>query len=648
MNVARDDGTPDPINGDSWFWILEWIPSEQRWGHLDKSFEQSRVDLRLDDSNARVARLIHGDVDGDGREEIVISAPTTGKPNAFWVYDLVDLPTGLRAWQPLSPGLDASQPSFECDPPSGAFAGWKARLEFTADVDGNGRDEILAAPDAPGGLGSGLWIMTYDPPATPGPGSVGTWRHLTSGVGGNANEDLVSVWPWPARIGQALVGRTGGPGGSTLLLCAEASANPVIDPNRFFEVRWDPTDPSFPWTTPDEIDCSTQTRRVTAAVAADSDDDGRDELVAVIESQGRRSAWVMDRQPNGSWQHMSPITGHADGADLEWTSGDDGFKGVVAADVDLQIGGQLHTELVFYGSNSNEIWIVRYDAGAWEHLSPALPTDLGQNYLLLAYRALLVQLGTSYEEIRAVQAGTPAERKELCTRLGVPDRVDPGGPETIERLLVAPADLSEARLEELFGLVDTTRNPLSSVPVRGDARGQVKRVELEGTHWSRNPSAANVGLDGDLELSLSGLSGGRVSVTLTRPGGGSVASATGDRNGRLWLGDSLGSGLSGWLEVAYTADATGIELSALPNVAAWRLEGLRRTWDGQDWAPGAEIRLRRRTAGHRLGRGRSRRLSRRAGEGRRERSRWSLRHLGEKAGVDRPTAGRARGPAAGP
>ncbi|HEV2735883.1 MAG TPA: neuraminidase-like domain-containing protein, partial [Longimicrobiaceae bacterium] len=69
-------------------------------------------------------------------------------------------------------------------------------------------------------------------------------------------------------------------------------------------------------------------------------------------------------------------------------------------------------------------------------------------YRETAYRALLVQFGTSYEELRASRSASPQEREALAERLGIPVA-------HLGELFLAPAQITEPALESLFGLRDT-------------------------------------------------------------------------------------------------------------------------------------------------------------------------------------------------
>lgn len=85
-------------------------------------------------------------------------------------------------------------------------------------------------------------------------------------------------------------------------------------------------------------------------------------------------------------------------------------------------------------------------------------------YRQRAYETLLNRIGSSYEEIRAARLLDMPARRALAQRLGfdLPLRsAGPSGPkDPLEQFLLQPGQFTEADLETLFGLVDTTRDPL--------------------------------------------------------------------------------------------------------------------------------------------------------------------------------------------
>ncbi|MCI0698183.1 Ig-like domain-containing protein [candidate division KSB1 bacterium] len=82
------------------------------------------------------------------------------------------------------------------------------------------------------------------------------------------------------------------------------------------------------------------------------------------------------------------------------------------------------------------------------------------DYRLAAYQALLSRIGTSYEEIRLARGADDDTRKALVSRLGITFDL---GIKQLEKLYLSADMMTEANLELLFGLVDTTRDPLTNV-----------------------------------------------------------------------------------------------------------------------------------------------------------------------------------------
>src|SRR5262249_55313355 len=99
-----------------------------------------------------------------------------------------------------------------------------------------------------------------------------------------------------------------------------------------------------------------------------------------------------------------------------------------------------------------------------------------------AYAALLRKLGTSFDEIRRAR-GNEAARARLAARLGI-DR-----PDRLDQLLLLPQQATEARLEQLFGLQDTTRNPLARSPRSLLLTWQLDRLRAQ---WQEQDNAPRV------------------------------------------------------------------------------------------------------------------------------------------------------------
>lgn len=109
-----------------------------------------------------------------------------------------------------------------------------------------------------------------------------------------------------------------------------------------------------------------------------------------------------------------------------------------------------------------------------EHLPTQYATYTPQWYLEAAYKILLEQIGTSFDELRQAQRLKKRERERLADRLGLvlnPQRSLPNDPDQLDLLFldtdpnspanpIWPVKLTEQSLEWLFGLRDTTRPPL--------------------------------------------------------------------------------------------------------------------------------------------------------------------------------------------
>ncbi len=119
--------------------------------------------------------------------------------------------------------------------------------------------------------------------------------------------------------------------------------------------------------------------------------------------------------------------------------------------------------------------------------------DGEEAYREAAYHALLDQIGTSYDELRRSRSAPVDRRRALADRLGF-DSV-----ERLDKLLVdldRPRALTEKLLEELFGLVDTTRPSLSEAPPEAEIlKWRLGRLEARWRDQDRPNSAYHDGAD---------------------------------------------------------------------------------------------------------------------------------------------------------
>lgn len=568
---------------------LEFDPVNLRWNHVSVIpagsqtgvdvggiFDKGVVDLMLPDIS--ITGSFAADVDGDDFDEFIAFGSTATQTNAFWVYKL----QGLGFWGQVGTVINPNDVAFECYTPALGGANYPIEFAIAGDVNRDGRAELIAFPDATGSLGKNPWIMLYNP-------AYGLWSHLLP-LGTNpidADADL-GAYPWPTL--HALTASVSSINSPELVISPDPLSTPPPDPNRFSVFSYQPAVPpttSTPWFNEiSGVDCSTTNDRIRWMIAADVDGDLYAELILFTRRGNRQAAWVMDRTTTGAWQHLSPIGGHPLEADLEWTPGGEyGANLVFAADID----GDSQDEVVIVGSSCTQIWVLKYDrSGArWLHVrAPARAA--APPYEATTYQALLAQLGASYEELRLARTADESSRRVLADRLSVAlgSRTGSSG-DRLDQLLLDPLTVTQRRLEELFGLVDTTRDPLSSVLVSGDTRKQTRRWRLEGLSWSADPATTVTDLEGKIYVSIDRLPSGRVTINLYRDAarGWRVATGEGPARATLRLSSLNGSGLSGWVDLDYQMNTAAIELTALPQLACWQWQRLRQQWDEEDDVP---------------------------------------------------------------
>lgn len=113
-------------------------------------------------------------------------------------------------------------------------------------------------------------------------------------------------------------------------------------------------------------------------------------------------------------------------------------------------------------------------------------------YRQRAYETLLNRVGTSFEEIRAARLLDTRARRALAQRLGFDFSTRTNGPiaadDPLQQFLLQPGQFTEADLETLFGLVDTTRDPLQK------REGNPTLLGLQLQHldagWAKQDAAA--------------------------------------------------------------------------------------------------------------------------------------------------------------
>jgi len=207
-------------------------------------------------------------------------------------------------------------------------------------------------------------------------------------------------------------------------------------------------------------------------------------------------------------------------------------------------------------------------------------------YRFAVYALLLSRIGASYQEIRRVRGETTENRKALAARLGI-DLTEPRLADELDQLFLDPGAqppsdhlLTEQEVERLFGLGDTTRDPLSEGVKLGDAEAQITRWNLHGVKWGQNTDS-----DGLVHVTLVNPEPAVFRVELHQDALRTKLIASGEiatANGTVKLVPEANSRLSGVFEIAYTADSNVISLAAVPSFSSWQLKHLRTLWSLQD------------------------------------------------------------------
>jgi len=247
-------------------------------------------------------------------------------------------------------------------------------------------------------------------------------------------------------------------------------------------------------------------------------------------------------------------------------------------------------------------------------------------YRQAAYFSLLNQIGSSYDEIRMARTydrNDAKDRKKLqaiCDLLGIelgsrlrfglavaPTPLHPGPPipivlkdDHLDQLFVDPGptgSLTERYLEEMFGLVDTTRDSFSQGATITTLFRFITRWNLEGAEWNRATDP-----DGIVYVTIDKITipplprmPPRIiyQVTLFSDSGRTKSLATGqiDVNGHALLKAVGSSGVSGRLMLAYPISAIPSStvfpyraaFSVFPRFLSWQFQRLRSAWVKEDF-----------------------------------------------------------------
>jgi hypothetical protein len=219
------------------------------------------------------------------------------------------------------------------------------------------------------------------------------------------------------------------------------------------------------------------------------------------------------------------------------------------------------------------------------------------NYRREAYQALLLRLGASFTELRAARGATAEDRQALADRLGIPSGDTQR--DYLKELLLDLDTMTELDLERLFGLVDTTRDPLShGAKVKEGVPSQLLRWNFNDVRWG-----INTDFDGVIHLRLS-RSGGKDKVEVYRSSArtSDTLEASGEMDSsastvvlsRYMDTNGRSNGLSGEVDVNIIANDDNLTVQVVPQMISWRLQKLRELWKDQDWIKDEYSRFKKR------------------------------------------------------
>lgn len=193
-----------------------------------------------------------------------------------------------------------------------------------------------------------------------------------------------------------------------------------------------------------------------------------------------------------------------------------------------------------------------------------------------AYDVLLNVLGTSSRELRLLRGASEVERTRRAQSLGI-DTMH------LDDLLLTP---SEQRLETIFGLQDTSRDPLSYGSKLDDKENHILRWQLRGVEWQRNTDDSGA-IFGKLAVkentfSLTLFKDSKHQHVVAKADEKQKAANRSDDEIELTLVPENDSGLYGRLLIHGQASSTNFKLAVVPEFLTWQLLELTRLWQQED------------------------------------------------------------------
>src|SRR6266480_3874659 len=252
---------------------------------------------------------------------------------------------------------------------------YPAKFIVGGDFDSDGLTELVAAPAASGSRGNDLWVMKYNIAAA-------SWQHMAPIPNHPMDADIdCSGRKFPAKF--AVVADFDGDGADELMIAPDATGSRGNDlwVMKFDQVNglWQHMGPIPNHPMDADIDCSGLQFAAKFVCVSDFDGDERDELVIAPDATGSRGndLWVMKyvgRFPDGTWQHMAPITNHSMEADIDCSGRRFPAKFLVAGDFDHDDRAELIVAPDAAGSRGNDLWVMKYVGdfpnGKWHHMAP--------------------------------------------------------------------------------------------------------------------------------------------------------------------------------------------------------------------------------------------------------------------------------------
>jgi hypothetical protein len=124
------------------------------------------------------------------------------------------------------------------------------------------------------------------------------------------------------------------------------------------------------------------------------------------------------------------------------------------------------------------------------------PVALDQRFRARAYEMVLQELGTSSEEVRLSRTADDATRQSLASRLGI--ALEGSRPDRLDAITIAPDEISDGELEQLFGYRST--NPPDPLAIPEPTLVSLWQHDALRAAWLRVDNEQRDGADGPLPV----------------------------------------------------------------------------------------------------------------------------------------------------